>query len=74
MRNPVTPHSVTRAQLDAAAVAARNEFYGADRGPEATSEWRWVVVAALNAIRQPHAVAVAAGRDAPREMSKGAGR
>ena len=44
------PHSVTRAQLDAAAVAARNEFYGADRGPEATSEWRWVVVAALNAI------------------------
>ena len=41
---------ITRAQLDAAAIAARNEFYGADRGPEATSEWRWVVLAALNAI------------------------
>ena len=45
-----SPHSITRAQLDTAAIAARNEFYGADRGPEATSEWRWVVRAALNAI------------------------
>ena len=48
MSNPVTPHPVTP-QLDAAAIAARNEFYGADRGPEATNEWRMVVVAALNA-------------------------
>ena len=46
-----SPHSITPAQLDAAAIAARNEFYGADRGPAPTSEWRWVVVAALNAIK-----------------------
>ena len=56
--------------LDAAAIAARNEFYGADRGPEATSEWRWVVVAALNAIKAARpggtvAEAVPARRESP---------
>lgn len=48
--NELTDEQRAQAQLDAAAIAARNEFYGADRGPEATSEWRWVVLAALNAI------------------------
>ena len=69
LRGAATP-DVAECDLDAAAIAARNEFYGADRGPEATSEWRWVVVAALNAIKAARpggtvAEAVPARRESP---------
>ena len=69
LREAATP-DVAECDLDAAAIAARNEFYGADRGPEATSEWRWVVVAALNAIKAARpggtvAEAVPARRESP---------
>lgn len=40
--------NVTPAQLDAAARAARTEFYGEDK--PATDEWRWVVRAVLDTL------------------------
>ena len=44
------PEHPDPSRIDAAAVAARNAFYDADRGPVATKEWREVVHAAIKEL------------------------